>query len=137
MIISRHAHTRYFIALNRSWQLIKTLKTKLWLRRLTQVTVGTWWIDIFHLARVSFCKFINVQGSHYWRILFVVNRIFFGRLRPEDIQYWKLLEVETVEISACSFDCISDNIFRYHFPFCSFNQHCEQCKGFFERKIER
>ena len=49
------------------------------------------------------------------------------------------MEVETVEISASSFDCISDNIFRYHFPFCSvlFYQHCEQCKGFFEQKIER
>ena len=32
---------------------------------------------------------------------------------------WKLLEVETVEIFWSSFDCIRDNIFWYHFPFCS------------------
>ena len=53
--------------------------------------------------------------------LFVVDIIFSGRLRPEDIQYylhenWKLLEVKTVEVSASTFDCMSDNIFRYHFP---------------------
>ena len=43
--------------------------------------------------------------------LFVADRIFFGRLRPEDIQYchsWKLklLKVETVETSPSFFDCI-------------------------------
>ena len=42
----------FFVVLNRPWQLIKTLKTKLWLRRLTQLTVGAWWIDMSHLARV-------------------------------------------------------------------------------------
>ena len=31
----------------------------------------------------------------------------------------KLLEVETVEIPASSFDCITDNIFQYHLLFCS------------------
>ena len=77
--------------------------------------------------------------------LFVVDRIFFGGLRLEDIQYchwWKLktAEVETVEISASSFDCISDSIFRYPFfrfaVYC-FNQYCEQCKGFSEQKIKK
>ena len=31
----------FFVALNRPWQLIKTLKTKLCSRRLTQLTAGT------------------------------------------------------------------------------------------------
>ena len=47
----------FFVALNRPWQLIKTLKTKLWLGRLAQLTVGTWWIDMSHLERVFSCNF--------------------------------------------------------------------------------
>ena len=47
------------------------------------------------------------------------------------------MDVETAEISASCFDFINENIFRYHFSFCSvlFYQHCEQCKGSFEQKI--
>ena len=40
------------------------------------------------------------------------------RLRPKDMKIHenlKLLVVETIEIPASSFDCISDNIFRYPF----------------------
>ena len=48
--------------------------------------------------------------------LFVVDRMFFGRLRPEDIQYCHSRKLKTTGIS---FDCISDNIFQYHFPFCN------------------
>ena len=29
----------------------------------------------------------NVQGSHYWGILFAADRIFYGQVRPEDIPY--------------------------------------------------
>ena len=49
------------------------------------------------------------------------------------------MEVETAEISASYFDCISDIIFRYHFPFCNvlFTNIVSSVKGFFERKIER
>ena len=49
---------------------------------------------------------------------------------------WRL---KPFEISASSFDCINDDVFQYHSPLCSvlFHQHCEQCKGFFEQKIER
>ena len=96
-------------------------------------------LEILHLFLTYKCTRKPLLGN-----LFVVDRIFFGRLRPEDIKYChsqklKLLEVETVETSASSFDCTSDNFFGYHFPFYSvlFYQHCEQCNGFFEQKIER
>ena len=82
----------FFVALNRPWQLIKTSKTKLWPWRLTQLTVGTWWIDMSHLERVLSCNFGFIYTYKSTRKsslgnLFVVDRIFFGRLRPEDIQY--------------------------------------------------
>ena len=47
----------FFVALNRPWQLIKTLKTKFWLQKLTQLTLGIWWIDMSHLASVFPCNF--------------------------------------------------------------------------------
>ena len=40
----------------------------------------------------------------------------FNIVIPEN---WKLLEIEIFEIFANSFDCNSDNIFWYHFPFYS------------------
>ena len=47
----------FFIALNRPWQLIKILKTKFWLQRLTHLALGTWWIDMSHLSSVFSCNF--------------------------------------------------------------------------------
>ena len=49
-----------FVTLNQPWQLIKTLKTKFWLRRLTQLTVGTWWIDISHLTSFFFFSLLHL-----------------------------------------------------------------------------
>ena len=54
----------FFVALNQPWQLIKTLKTKFWLWRLTQLTAGTWWINMLHLASVfsyNFTFMFNLQ----------------------------------------------------------------------------
>ena len=89
----------FFVALNRPWQLIKAFKTKFWLWRSTQLTVGTWWIvcltsqmsfrAILHLFLTYKCIRKPLLGN-----LFVIDRrIFFGRLRHEDIQHchsWKL-----------------------------------------------
>ena len=47
----------FFVALNRPWQLIKTLKIKICLQRLTQLTEGTWQIEMSHLERVFSCSF--------------------------------------------------------------------------------
>ena len=79
----------FFAASNRPWQLIKTFKTKLWLQRLTQLTVGKWSIDMSHFPRVFSCKFADLFLTYKCtrKPLFVVDKIFFGRLIPEDIQY--------------------------------------------------
>ena len=82
----------FFVALNWPWQLIKIIKTKLWLRRLTQLTVGTWWIDMSHLER-TFLAILHLFSIYtctrkpLLENLFVVDRIFLGRVRPKDIQY--------------------------------------------------
>ena len=66
--------------------------------------------------------------------LFVVGRIFFGRLRPEYIQYWHTLKFLQLLLTVWVI-IFTDIIFRFAVD--CFNQHCEQCKGFFERKLER
>ena len=81
----------FFVALNRPWRLIKTIKAKRWLQRLTQFTVGTWWIDMSHLERVisyNFALFLTFKCTRKPLLgnSFAVDRIFFGRLRLEDIQ---------------------------------------------------
>ena len=81
MIVSRHAQTQFLVGWNQPWQLIKALKTKLWLRRLTQFTVNMVhgrYID-FWLAKCT--RKLLLQN------LFAVGRIFYGQLRPEDVQY--------------------------------------------------
>ena len=34
----------------------------------TQLMVGVWWIDMSHLAKVIFCNFAFILGSHYGEI---------------------------------------------------------------------
>ena len=58
---------KFFVALNWPWQLIKTLKTKLWLRRLVQLTVGRWWIVMSHLARVFPCDFAFIFKLYMYK----------------------------------------------------------------------
>ena len=84
----------FFVALNEPWQLIKTLKTKLWIRRLTQLTAGRYMVDWHMWLRKSlflqFCiYFITYKFTRKPLLgnLFVVDRIFFKWFRPEDIQY--------------------------------------------------
>ena len=130
----------FFVALNRPWQLIKTLKLNFVLGdwhslqkvhgRLKCLTSKEYFPAVLHLFSRK-----PLLGN-----LFVVDRIFFDDydLKIFNIvihENWKLLEVETVQISTSSFDYISDNFFRFT-VYC-FNQHCEKCKGFFEQKIER
>ena len=50
------------------------------------------WIDMSHLARVFSCNFAFIFNLQMYKEAvtgpgFVVDRIFFGLLRPEDIQY--------------------------------------------------
>ena len=54
----------FFVVSKRPWQLIKTLKTKLCLPRLTQLTVSM----VHYMVGISIFSFQNVQGSHYWGI---------------------------------------------------------------------
>ena len=81
----------FFVGSNRPWQLIKTLKTKLWLRRLTQLTVS-----MVH-GRCIYFSFAKCTRKLLLGNLFAVDKIFYGQLRPENIQYfisihenWKL-----------------------------------------------
>ena len=65
-------------------------KNKLWLWRLTELTVGTWWIEMSHLASAFSCNlhlFVTYKCTRQPLLgnLIVVDRVFFGRLRPEDI----------------------------------------------------
>ena len=69
----------FSVALNRQWQLIKTSRTTL-----TQLTVGTQWIDMSQVINVLTYK---CTRKPLLRNLFVVDRIFFRPLRLEDIQY--------------------------------------------------
>ena len=96
----------FFVGSNRPWQLIKILKTKLWLRRLTQLTVskyGTWQVHFFAKCtkKLLLGKFAKCTRKLLLGNLSVVDRIFYGQLRPEDISivllfmkienYWYLL----------------------------------------------
>ena len=47
----------FFVALNRP------LKAKLWPRILTQLTVGTWWIDMPHLVR-AFPEILHLFSTY-------------------------------------------------------------------------
>ena len=82
----------FFVGSNRPWPLIKISKTKLWLRRLTQLTVskyGTWQVHFFAKCtrKLLLGKFAKCTRKLLLGNLFAVDRIFYGQLRPEDIQY--------------------------------------------------
>ena len=75
----------FFVALNQPWQLIKTLKRKSWLQRLTQLTAGD--SQVTFLATLHLFLTYESTRKPLLGNLIVVDRVFFGRLRPEDIQY--------------------------------------------------
>ena len=127
----------FFVALNRPWQLIKTFYTKLWLQKFVQLTVSTWWIGMSHFAKSFSLQFCTYFRKPLLRNLFVVDRIFFGGwysfMKIENC--WKLKLMKFLQVLLIvSVTIFSDIIFR--FAVHCFNQHCEQCKSFFERKIE-
>ena len=87
---------------------------------------------VLHLFLTYKCTRKTLRGN-----IFVADRIFFGRLRPEvfnivtQLKLSKFLQV-LLTVSVIIF---FDVIFRF-VVYC-FNQPCEQRKAFFERKTER
>ena len=70
----------------------RNIKTKLWLWGLPRFTVDKWWIDMSRLTRVFSCNFAFIFDLQKYKeaitaVEFVVEKIFFGRLRPEDTHY--------------------------------------------------
>ena len=65
--------------------------------------------------------------------LFVVDKILFGQLRPENC--WKLKLLKFLQVLLTVTMILFDIIF--HFAVYFFIQHCEQCKGFFDQKIKK
>ena len=126
----------FFVALNQSWQLIKTLKIKLWLWRLTQITRLVHGGLTFSPRKSLVYKEAITEGficswqnrcwtTKTWRY----SILSFMKIE----NWWKLRLLKFLQVILTVSGIIFSDIF---FPFC-FNQHCEQCKGFFERKIGR
>ena len=70
-----------FVVLNQPWQLIKTLKIKLWVGRLTQLM-----LSMVH-GRDIYFWFAKCTKKPLLGNFFDAGRIFYGQLRPEDIHY--------------------------------------------------
>ena len=87
---------------------------------------------VLHLFLTYKCTRKTLRGN-----IFVADRIFFGRLRPEAfniVTHLKLSKFLQVLLTV-SVIIFFDVIFRFA-VYC-FNQPCKQRKGFFERKTER
>ena len=149
MIVSRHARLNFFVPLNRPEQLLKTLKTKLWLRRMTQLTVGTWWIDMSHLARVFSYNFAIIFNIWMYKEAITGKLISSWQNVPWTTKTWRYPILSFMKIENCSKMKLSkflqvlltgSAIIFSDIIFCfavhCFEQHCEQCQGFFEQKIE-
>ena len=99
---------------------------------LTCLTSQEPFLVVLHLFLTCKCTRKTLRGN-----IFAADRIFFGRLRPEvfniviQLKLSKFLQV-LLTVSVIIF---FDIIFRFVVYY--FNQHCEQCKGFFKRKTER
>lgn len=130
MIVSRHAQARFLCCriefTMETDRMIKTLRTKLWLWRLTQCTIGAWRINISPRRKIFLqlkCYFSlrNWQGSHYWEMCLLLMEYLFWRTKITNCQSWKLKTVGTYfmflymvicnlpVIFKSSFDCISNN----------------------------
>ena len=79
MIIKLSHYLDFFVTLNQPWQLVKTLKTKLWLQRLPKLRVGTWWIDMYHLAMIIFSDIIFRFAVYCFNRYFEQCKGFFER----------------------------------------------------------
>ena len=79
MIIKLSHYLDFFVALNQPWQLVKTLKTKLWLQRLSKLRVGAWWIDMYHLAMIIFSDIIFRFAVYCFNRYFEQCKGFFER----------------------------------------------------------
>ena len=112
-IILRNSSTRIFSCIKSTIATDQSIKNKIFALHLVQLTVGTCWIDISHFAKVFTVEFICSWHNLLWTTNTLRYSIFSFR-KAEKI--WKL---KLFDISASFFDCISDNIFRFHFPFFS------------------
>ena len=107
-------------------QLIKTLKTKLWLWRLTQLMVGTW-VDWQLSPRKSlFLKFciltykrtsrplLGILFCRWQNLLWKTKAWIYSILSFMKIENcWRLKLLKFLQV------LLTDNIFPYHFLFCS------------------
>ena len=118
----------FFFALNRPWQLIKTSKTKFLHERLKQLMIGIHdGLNMYmsYRARVFSCNFAFISNlflTYKCRRkpllgnLFVISRIFFGRLRPEDIKYCHSWKLKTAESWNCWNFCRFFWWYQWYFP---------------------
>ena len=103
--VSRYAQARFFCCFKSTMTIDQNNETKLWLRRLTQLAVGTWFIYMSHLARVFSCSFtfifnlkmykeaITEEFICSWHNLLLTPKTWIFNIVSH--QNWKLLEGET------------------------------------------
>ena len=112
----------FFVGSNLPWELIKTLKTKLWLRRLTQLTVSM--VHLFSVSKIYkeaiTEEFICSWQNFLWTTKtcrYSVLCCHSSKLKTGDTCFIFLdFVIRNVSVIFESpFDCISDNIFCYRF----------------------